>query len=171
MQITCQCQKQRQSTTFQLARWSPKPRSFNWLAAHTESRESRSSEHIILAQLLDSGNFQDTQLNCVSLQFTTNHSELSTEMNSSVGSMSSLQEIHLKQGGSYSELAKISRKALGTTQNELCSSHSTPADETRDNLREINIFSGGGHSHPARNSWWAFAASASAGDGSTRQEP
>lgn len=54
--------------------------------------------------------------------------------------MSSLQEIHLKQGGSYSELAKISRKALGTTQNEVCYSHSTPADETKDNFREINIF-------------------------------
>lgn len=80
------------------------------------------------------------QLNCVNLQFTTNHFELSTEMNSSVGSMSSLQEIHLKQGGSYSELAKISRKALGTTQNEVCYSHSTPADETRDNFRAINMF-------------------------------
>lgn len=54
--------------------------------------------------------------------------------------MSSLKEIHLKQGGSYSELAKTSRKALGTTQNEVCYSHSTPADETRDNFRAINIF-------------------------------
>lgn len=140
MQITCQCQKQRPSTTFQVAGWGPKSRSYHWLSAHTESRESRSSEHIILAQLLDSGNFQDVQVKCISLQFTTNHSELSTEMNSSVGSMSSLQEIHLKQGGRYSELAKISRKALGTTQNEVCSSHSTPADETRDSFREINIF-------------------------------
>lgn len=140
MQITCQCQKQRQSTTFQLAQWGPKPRSYHWLATRTENRESRSSEHIILAQLLVSGNFQDMQLNWVSLQFTKNHFELSTEMNSSAGSMSSLQEIHLKQGGSYSKLAKISRKALGTTQNEVCYSHSTPADETRDNFREINIF-------------------------------
>lgn len=86
--------------------------------ASTESRESICSEHIILAQLLDSGNFQDMQLHCVSLQFTTSRLELSTEMNSSVGSMSSLQEIHLKQGGSYTELAKSSRKALGATQNE-----------------------------------------------------
>lgn len=77
---------------------------------------------------------------CASLQFTTNHSELSTEMNSSVGSMSSLQENHLKQAGSCSEPAKISRKALGTTKNGACYSHPTGADETRDNFREINIF-------------------------------
>lgn len=119
----------------------PKPRSYQWSAACTETGESRSLEHKNLAQLLDEGNFRDTQLtNCASLQFATNHFELSTEMNSSVGSMSSLQEIHLKQAGSCSEPAEISRKALGTTQNGACYSHPTRADETLDNFREINVF-------------------------------
>lgn len=54
--------------------------------------------------------------------------------------MSSLQEIHLKQAGSCSEPAEISRKALGTTQNGACYSHPTCTDETRDSFREINIF-------------------------------
>lgn len=79
------------------------------------------------------------QLNCASLQFTTDHFELSTEMNSSVGSKSSLQEIHLKQAGSCSELAEISRKALGTTQNGAGYNHTSRADETRYNFRQINI--------------------------------
>jgi len=54
--------------------------------------------------------------------------------------MSSLQEIHLKQAGSCSEPAEISRKAFGTTQNGACYGHPTRTDETRDSFREINIF-------------------------------
>lgn len=102
--------------------------------------ESGGLKHNSLARLLDYGNFRDTQLtNSAGLQFATNHFELSTEMNSGAGSMSSLQEIHLKQAGSCSEPAKISRRALGTAQNGARYIHPTCADETGDNFREINI--------------------------------
>lgn len=133
--------KQWQGTMFQQEPQDPKPRSHQWSAAHKETRERRSFKHNSLAQLLDQSSFWDMQLtHCASLQLTTNNFKLPTEMNSSVGSMSSLQESHLKQAGSCSEPVKISRKPSGTTQNGACYSHPIGADETTDNFREINIF-------------------------------